>query len=220
VPSWCASAWLVVSSSVATTWSFSRRRLPVSAARSRSTVTGSSAGVVGSPSTPGCWHGMLRYRKYIRGVIDSQNGNSVLHPVGGEAQDSGAHVVAPRPSGPVPALLPPLVSKIGQWLERVGASLVYRDRSIIAISPSTRRHSTPSLGSRATSWSFPPGAIRWSPRCRASVVGRPLPASSASLGWSLTNRWPRSSEPLPRCCRSSLTSSSTWWVTAPSAPLW
>ncbi len=124
--------------------------------------------------------------------------HSVLHPVGGQAKDSGVDAAAPRPSGSVPALLSaagfqdrPMVGTV--WSKpRVPRP---DDHRHLTLDP--EGHSTPAWVSRETSWSFPPGRIRQSRRCRASVVGRPLPASSASLDWSHTNRWPRSSDAIP-----------------------
>ncbi len=101
---------------------------------------------------------MLAYRKYIRGVIDSQNGIPFFTPL----------VVRPR----IPVLMllhhvhtdqfglyfPPLVAKAGAWLERRGSGLVYRDRTIVAVSPSSRKGVRLRLGLKGDIVVIPPGS--------------------------------------------------------------
>ena len=90
------------------------------------------------------WLGLHRSR--IIGVIDSQNGIPFFSPA------------AIRPKTPVLMLLhhihqdqfalyfSPFMAGVGRWLERYGSRLIYRDRSIVAVSPSTRARARRILG--------------------------------------------------------------------------
>jgi glycosyltransferase involved in cell wall biosynthesis len=101
---------------------------------------------------------MLMYRKYIRGVIDSQNGIPFFTPLVVKRRTPVLMLLHHVHQDQFPLYFPPLVSKIGQWLERFGASLVYRDRSIIAISPSTRKGIRRRLGLKGDIVVIPPGS--------------------------------------------------------------
>ena len=101
---------------------------------------------------------MLVYRKYIRGVIDSQNGIPFFTPLVVKRRTPVLMLLHHVHQDQFPLYFPPVVSKIGQWLERVGSSLVYRDRSIIAISPSTRKGIRRRLGLKGDIVVIPPGS--------------------------------------------------------------
>jgi glycosyltransferase involved in cell wall biosynthesis len=101
---------------------------------------------------------LLWHRRYVCGVIDSQNGIPFFTPL----------VV--RSTTPVLMLLhhvhtdqflmyfSPAVAKVGQWLERRGSGLVYRDRTIVAVSPSSRTGVRLRLGLKGDIVVVPPGS--------------------------------------------------------------
>ncbi len=98
------------------------------------------------------------HRNQIIGVIDSQNGIPFFSPF------------ALRPKTPVLMLLhhihqdqfslyfSPLMAMVGRWLERYGSRLVYRDRTIVAVSPSTRARARRVLGLKGDIVVVPPGS--------------------------------------------------------------
>jgi len=53
--------------------------------------------------------------------------------------------------------LPPMAARLGRWLESKGSCLVYRDRTIIAVSPSTRMGARRRLGLKGDIVVIPPG---------------------------------------------------------------
>ena len=100
---------------------------------------------------------LVFHRKQITGVIDSQNGIPFFSPL------------AVRPRTPVLMLLhhihqeqfglyfSPSMAAVGRWLERYGSRFVYRDRSIVAVSPSTRARARRTLGLKGDIVVIPPG---------------------------------------------------------------
>jgi glycosyltransferase involved in cell wall biosynthesis len=97
------------------------------------------------------------HRRQIVGVIDSQNGIPFFSPL----------VLPPRT--PVLMLLHHIhqeqfslyfsryLASVGRWLERYGSRLVYRDRTIAAVSPSTRSRARRTLGLKGDIVVIPPG---------------------------------------------------------------
>jgi glycosyltransferase involved in cell wall biosynthesis len=100
---------------------------------------------------------LARHRRSLEGVIDSQNGIPFFTPL----------VV--RRTTPIVLLLhhvhqqqfgryfPPVVAAIGRWLESTGSRLVYAERAVAAVSPSTRQHARHQLGLKGTIQVVPPG---------------------------------------------------------------
>ncbi len=96
-------------------------------------------------------------RRSIRAVIDSQNGIPFFTPL-----------VVSRKT-PVLLLLhhvhhelfahyfPPFTARLGQWLESTGTRLVYGRRSVVAVSPSTRRGARRDFKLRGEIFVVPPG---------------------------------------------------------------
>ena len=96
-------------------------------------------------------------RRRIRAVVDSQNGIPFFTPL----------VVSKRT--PVLLLLhhvhhelflhyfSPFTARIGQWLESTGTRLVYGDRAVLAVSPSTRRGARRVFRLRGEIFVVPPG---------------------------------------------------------------
>jgi glycosyltransferase involved in cell wall biosynthesis len=97
------------------------------------------------------------HRNVLEGVVDSQNGIPFFTPL----------VV--RRNTPVVLLLhhvhqqqfsryfPPLVAGIGRWLESTGSRVVYGERAVSAVSPSTRQEARRQLGLKGTIHVAPPG---------------------------------------------------------------
>ena len=100
---------------------------------------------------------ILWNRRSVRAVIDSQNGIPFFTPL----------VVGRRT--PVPLLLhhvhrrlfihyfSPFTARIGQWLESTGTRIVYGDRAVIAVSPSTRKGARRDFKLRGEIFVVPPG---------------------------------------------------------------
>lgn len=101
---------------------------------------------------------LARRRNRIIGVIDSQNGIPFFSPL------------VLRPRTPVLMLLHHIhqdqfslyfsrcMAVIGRWLERYGSRLVYRDRTVVAVSPSTRANARRTLGLKGDIVVVPPGS--------------------------------------------------------------
>jgi len=100
---------------------------------------------------------MLWYRKYIRGVIDSQNGIPFFTPLVVRRKTPVLMLLHHIHADQFPLYFPPAAAKIGQWLERTGAGLVYRDRTIVAVSPTTRTGARQRLGLKGDIVVIPPG---------------------------------------------------------------
>ncbi len=100
---------------------------------------------------------LLWHRKYVRGVIDSQNGIPFFTPLAVRRKTPVLMLLHHVHTDQFPLYFSPLVAKVGQWLERTGAGLVYRDRSIVAVSPSTRTGARRSLGLKGDIVVIPPG---------------------------------------------------------------
>jgi glycosyltransferase involved in cell wall biosynthesis len=101
---------------------------------------------------------MLLYRKYIRGVVDSQNGIPFFTPLVVKRKTPVLMLLHHVHQDQFHLYFPPAVAKLGQWAERFGSGLVYRDRTIIAVSPSTRKGVRRRLGLKGDIVVIPPGS--------------------------------------------------------------
>ena len=101
---------------------------------------------------------MLAYRKYIRGVIDSQNGIPFFSPLVVRRKTPVLMLLHHVHTDQFSLYFPPLVAKAGAWLERRGSGLVYRDRTIVAVSPSSRKGVRLRLGLKGDIVVIPPGS--------------------------------------------------------------
>ena len=101
---------------------------------------------------------MLCYRKYIRGVIDSQNGIPFFSPLVVRRRTPVLMLLHHVHTDQFGLYFPPLVAKVGAWLERRGSGLVYRDRTIVAVSPSSRKGVRLRLGLKGDIVVIPPGS--------------------------------------------------------------
>ena len=101
---------------------------------------------------------MLAYRKYIRGVIDSQNGIPFFSPLVVRRKTPVLMLLHHVHTDQFALYFPPIVAKAGAWLERRGSGLVYRDRTIVAVSPSSRKGVRLRLGLKGDIVVIPPGS--------------------------------------------------------------
>ena len=115
---------------------------------------------------------ILRHRSRIGGIIDSQNGIPFFTPLAARLTNPGADAAAPHPSGPVRPLLP----RGGRGARKVAGAdrvaLVYRNRSIILVSPSTRNAARLRLGLKGETVVVPPGSHPTSPNVAADGRAR------------------------------------------------
>ncbi|GAB7192566.1 glycosyltransferase family 4 protein [Kineococcus sp. NUM-3379] len=134
---------------------------------------------------------LLRHRRQVTGVVDSQNGIPFFTPL------------AVRRTTPVLLLLhhihqdqfekyfPAPVAAFGRWLEGPASRFVYGRRGIVTVSPSTRTGARRRLRLRGDIWVTPPGwsvteSVRTDPPARTahpSVVclGRLVPHKRTEL---------------------------------------
>ncbi len=99
------------------------------------------------------WH-----RKYVRGVLDSQNGIPFFTPLVVRRRTPVLMLLHHVHHDQFLLYFSPAMAKVGQWLERRGAGLVYRNRTIIAISPSSRKGVRLRLGLKGDIVVVPPGS--------------------------------------------------------------
>ena len=100
---------------------------------------------------------LLRHRRQIDGVIDSQNGIPFFTPLAVSRDTPIVLLLHHIHQDQFAEYFPPQVAAIGRWLERTGTRVVYGDRAIAAVSPSTRQGARRRLGLRGAIWVVPPG---------------------------------------------------------------
>lgn len=81
---------------------------------------------------------VLLHRRRIGWVVDSQNGIPFFTPLAVRRRTPVLMLLHHVHQDQFSHYLSPLMTRVGQWLEGRGSSLVYRDRSIVTVSPSTR----------------------------------------------------------------------------------
>ncbi|MGH9078935.1 MAG: glycosyltransferase family 4 protein [Acidimicrobiales bacterium] len=101
---------------------------------------------------------LLTHRKYIRGVIDSQNGIPFFSPLAVRRKTPVLMLLHHVHTDQFAMYFHPLVARAGAWLERRGSGLVYRNRTIVAVSPSTRKGVRLRLGLKGDIVVIPPGS--------------------------------------------------------------
>jgi glycosyltransferase involved in cell wall biosynthesis len=107
------------------------------------------------------WH-----RRSIRAVIDSQNGIPFFTPLVVSKRTPVLLLLHHVHHALFPHYFSPLAARVGQWLESSGSRLVYGDRAVVAVSPSTRRGARRDFRLRGEIFVVPPG-------CRAMGSERP-----------------------------------------------
>lgn len=116
---------------------------------------------------------LFMHRRRIRAVVDSQNGIPFFTPLAVSSSTPVLLLMHHVHQDQFPLYFPPVAARVGQWLEKQGSRAIYRDRSIIAVSPSTRESVRRRLGLRGDIVVIPPGS--------ESVVA-PLPGRRGRSG--------------------------------------
>jgi glycosyltransferase involved in cell wall biosynthesis len=132
------------------------------------------------------WH-----RRSIRAVIDSQNGIPFFTPLVVSKRTPVLLLLHHVHQQLFPRYFAPLAARVGQWLESSGSRLVYGDRAVVAVSPSTRQGARRDFGLRGeifvvppgcmTMGSEPPGERRRSEHERIVCLGRLVPQKRVGL---------------------------------------
>ncbi|MGO9027895.1 MAG: glycosyltransferase family 4 protein [Acidimicrobiales bacterium] len=97
------------------------------------------------------------HRKQIRGVIDSQNGIPFFTPLAVQRRTPVLMLLHHIHQDQFSLYFSPLMTRVGRWLEKRGSRLVYRHRSIVAVSPSTRAGARGRLGLKGDIVAVAPG---------------------------------------------------------------
>jgi glycosyltransferase involved in cell wall biosynthesis len=100
---------------------------------------------------------LLLHRSRIVGVIDSQNGIPFFSPAALRSKTPVLMLLHHIHQEQFSLYFSPAMAMLGRWLERYGSRLVYRDRSIVAVSPSTRARGRRTLGLKGEIVVVPPG---------------------------------------------------------------
>lgn len=101
---------------------------------------------------------ILLHRRKIYGVIDTQNGIPFFTPLVVKRKTPVLMLLLHIHRNQFELYFSPLMASIGKWLERSGSRLVYRHRTLIAISPSTRFGARRHLGLKGDIVVVPPGS--------------------------------------------------------------
>jgi glycosyltransferase involved in cell wall biosynthesis len=100
---------------------------------------------------------LLLHRSQVSAVVDSQNGIPFFTPLVVKKKTPVLMLIHHVHQDQFALYLPPLAARLGRWLESKGSCLVYRDRTIIAVSPSTRMGARRRLGLKGDIVVIPPG---------------------------------------------------------------
>jgi len=132
----------------------------VAGERSREVVDGYSIVRRGGRFTVYPWAlaWLLWNRGRVDGIIDSQNGIPFFTPLAVRSKTPVLMLIHHVHQDQFALYFSPLAAKVGRWLERRGARLVYRNRSIVLVSPSTRHGARRRLGLKGEMLVVPPGS--------------------------------------------------------------
>jgi glycosyltransferase involved in cell wall biosynthesis len=100
---------------------------------------------------------LATHRRRIGAVIDSQNGIPFFTPLAVNRRTPVLLLLHHIHQDQFSQYFSPLMTRVGKWLERRGSRLVYRNRSIVAVSPSTRTGARGRLGLRGEIVTVTPG---------------------------------------------------------------
>ncbi|KQM83938.1 glycosyltransferase family 4 protein [Agromyces sp. Leaf222] len=100
---------------------------------------------------------LLRHRREVGGVIDSQNGIPFFTPLAVPAGTPVVMLLHHVHQEQFAGYFPAPVAALGRWLESTASRRVYGRRSVVAVSPSTRTDARRRLGLRGSLWVAPPG---------------------------------------------------------------
>jgi len=100
---------------------------------------------------------LLRHRRDIGAVIDSQNGIPFFTPLAVAASTPVVMLLHHVHQEQFAAYFPAPVAALGRWLESTASRHIYGRRAVVAVSPSTRTDARRRLGLRGSLWVAPPG---------------------------------------------------------------
>ncbi|MBE7187645.1 glycosyltransferase family 4 protein [Jatrophihabitans endophyticus] len=101
---------------------------------------------------------LLRHRRSVDAVIDSQNGIPFFTPLAVRRTTPVALLIHHVHQEQFALYFSPRMAAVGRWLERRGSQLVYRDRAVCAVSPSSRTEIRRKLGLRGPIFVVPNGS--------------------------------------------------------------
>ena len=81
---------------------------------------------------------LLLHRRSISGIIDSQNGIPFFTPLAVRRRTPVILLLHHIHQKQFALYFPPAAAAVGRWLESAGTRMVYGDRVVVAVSPSTR----------------------------------------------------------------------------------
>lgn len=115
---------------------------------------------------------LLRHRRRIDAVIDSQNGLPFFSPLALPRRTPVVLLVHHVHQQQFAQWFPRPVATLGRWLENQGSTLAYGRRAVCAVSPSSRAQIRAQLGLRGPVHLAPPGLVSspregWPGRARA-----------------------------------------------------
>ena len=123
---------------------------------------------------------LLRHRRQIDAVIDSQNGIPFFTPLAVRRTTPVVLLIHHVHQEQFALYFSPGMAAVGRWLERRGSQLVYRDRAVCAVSPSSRTEIRRRLGLRGPIFVAPNGTDELSPPLDA--MARSLTPTVACVG--------------------------------------
>lgn len=100
---------------------------------------------------------LLRHRRDVSAVIDSQNGIPFFTPLVVRARTPAVMLLHHVHQEQFAGYFPAPVAALGRWLESTASRRVYGLRAVVAVSPSTRTDARRRLGLRGSLWVAPPG---------------------------------------------------------------
>lgn len=119
---------------------------------------------------------LLRHRRIVEGVIDSQNGIPFFSPLVLRRRTPVVMLLHHIHQSQFGHYLPLPAAALARWLERTGSRWVYGDRAVAAVSPSTRSGARKILRLRGAIHVVPPGMAR---------PQHPLPSRAGRCGTPL-----------------------------------
>lgn len=131
---------------------------------------------------------LLRHRRRVGAVIDSQNGIPFFTPLAVSARTPVLMLLHHVHQDQFAGYFSPPMAALGRWLESTASRAVYGRRGIVTVSPSTRTGARRRLGLRGDIWVAPPGcSVTPIPDARRTVypsvvcVGRLVPHKRTDL---------------------------------------
>jgi glycosyltransferase involved in cell wall biosynthesis len=100
---------------------------------------------------------LLRHRREISAVIDSQNGIPFFTPLVLRARTPAVMLLHHVHQEQFSAYFSAPMAALGRWLESTASRRIYGRRAIVAVSPSTRTDARRRLGLRGSLWVATPG---------------------------------------------------------------